>query len=186
MSYTTVDQVAAMFPAFIRGGANQKPSDNYIEIFIDDVAGELDAILARRFGDLIASVAPASSPATSLQVWVGTLPSDAINVLEKLNRYGAAVQLGETLASFGVAGTRDLAKSYAAQYDRMFRQLDARDDRGRPLASGPYDKLFNPLARTETAEPALEGIAGGDMPTGVPAAEEGLSNFFGKFDKRGT
>ena len=174
-----------MFPAFIRGTATQKPADSYIQIFIDDVAGELDAILTRRFGDLIASTEGGVGP-SPLQAWIATLAEDATNVLEKLNRYGAAVQLGQTLASFGVAGTRDLAKSYAAEWERMRRDLDARDDHGRPLLSGPYDKLFNPLARTETAEPALEGIAGGDMPASVSAEQEGLSNFFGKFDKRGT
>jgi hypothetical protein len=185
MAYTSVDQVAAMFPAFVRGGANQKPTDTYIQQFIDDVAGELDAILMRRFGDLIASV-EGGTEQTQLEAWVATLSADATNVLEKLNRYGAAVQLGQTLASFGVAGTRDLAKSYASEWERMRRDLDSRDDRGRPLASGPYDKLFNPLARTETAEPALEGIAGGDQPIGESCANQGLSNFFGKFDKRGT
>jgi hypothetical protein len=179
LSYTTVDKIAAMFPAFIRGGANQKPADSYIQIFIDDVAGELDAILQRRFGDLVASMG-------GFAVWAGALAGDALNILEKINRYGAAAQLGQTLASFGAAGARDLAKTYAGEWERMRHDLDARDDRGQPLLSGPYDKLFNPLARTETAEPALKGIAGGDMPAGQTPTEQGLSNVFGKFDKRGT
>lgn len=182
MSYTTVDKVSAMFPAFVRGGATQKPADSYIQIFIDDVAGELDAVLQRRFGETIAD--PANGGTFS--AWVAQLAADPLAILEKINRYGAATQLGQTLASFGVAGTRDLAKTYGEQYEQMKDDLDARKSDGEPLPSGPYDHLFDPFARTETPRAALRGIAGGDMPAGQTPTEQGLSNVFGKFDKRGT
>ena len=48
MSYTSVTQVAGMFPTFTQNGA-KGPSNTLIQNFIDDVAGEIDAILQRRF-----------------------------------------------------------------------------------------------------------------------------------------
>jgi hypothetical protein len=182
MSYTTIDKVAAMFPAFIRGGAMQKPADSYIQIFIDDVAGELDAILQRRFAEIISDPAHGGT----FSAWINQLAADGLAILQKINRYGAAAQLGQTLASFGVAGTRDLAKSYGEQYEQMKDDLDARKSDGEPLPSGPYDHLFDPYARTETPRAALVGIAGGDMPAGQTPEQQGMSNVFGKFDKRGT
>jgi len=182
MSYTTVTSVAGMYPNFVRGTSQQKPADSLVQQYIDDVAAELDAILDRRFWEAIS----APPYAGSLSAWLAALGTDANNILEKINRYGAAVQLGETLATFGVAGARDLAKSMGDAYERMKAELDARDDRGRPLASGSYDHLFDPLARTETPRPGLEAIAGGDQPADQTPADLGMSNVFGKFDKRGT
>ncbi len=179
MSYTTIDKVAGMFPAFQRGAATQKPSDALLQTYTDDAAGEVDAVLQRRFAQAIAQAA-------SFAAWVATLSLDAVNVLEKINRYGAAAQLGETLATFGVSGARDLARQFAAEYKELLSQLDARDDHGRPLPSGWYDHLFDALARTETPRPAFQAVAGGDQdPTQTPV-DQGLSNVFGKFDKRGT
>ncbi len=185
MSYTTISNVSGMFPTFARGASTQKPADTLIQTYIDDVGSELNAILDRRFAESI----NASPFFGSLSSWLATLGTDANNILEKINRYGAAAQLGETLATFGVAGARDLAKMLAQGYAKMKDDLDARDDRGRPLASGPYDHLFDPLARTESPRSVLQSrppIAGGDQPEGQTPADLGMSNVFGKFDKRGT
>src|SRR5262245_57015750 len=135
MSYTTVSDVAGMFPTFVRGIAQQKPSDALIQQYIDDVASEMNAIIDRRFAEAIAGP-PAYADVAD---FVASLGIDAQNICEKINRYGAAAQLGETLATLGVAGARDLAKSFEAAYEEMFNDLDARDSRGKPLASGPYD-----------------------------------------------
>ncbi len=182
MGYTTVANVAGMFPNFVRGTPQQKPGDALIQTYIDDVGAELNAILDRRFAEGV--TAPPYNG--SIAAWLTGLGTDANNILEKINRYGAAAQLGDTLATFGVVGARDLAKSLATEYERMKDDLDARDVGGEPLRSGPYDHLFDPLARTETPRPALEGIAGGDQPTDRTPADLGMSNVFGKFDKRGT
>jgi len=176
--YTTVENIAGMFPNFVRGGTNQKPADSLIITYAQDVQGEIDAILDRRFYEAMAGSAGVSPAA-----WLASLGSDANNIVEKINRYGAAAQLGETLATFGIAGARDMAKSFDSLYRELKNSLDARDPNGRPLPSGPYDHLFDPLARTETPRPGLEGVAGGDMPTDATAADQGLSNAFSKFDK---
>lgn len=176
MSYTTVTQVAGMFPTFVRGTPQQKPSDTLIQTYIDDVAAEIDAILQRR----------GFSGQTPFSAWVASLSVDALNLVEIINRYGAAAQLGDTLAAFGVAGARELAKSLDEQFADKRNALDARDRNGKPLSSGPYDKLFDLQARTETSEPALQAIAGADQPVDQTPADTGSSAVFGKFDKRGT
>jgi len=176
MGYTTVDQVAGMFPTFVRGTAQQKPADTLIQTYIDDVAGEIDAVLTRR-GFVTTGLSN-----TQIQE---QLSAGALNVCEMINRYGAARQLGETLATFGVATARQQAQSLGANYERLKNDLDARNEQGEPLPSGSYDKYFDALARTESAEPALEAIAGGDMDRSETPFEMGTSQVFGKFDERG-
>ena len=95
-----------MFPTFRRGIPQQNPPDTLIQTYIDDVAGEINAVLDRRFGEAI-QAAPYNG---SLSAWIVALSTDARNVLERINRYGAATQLGQTLASFGVAAVRELAQ----------------------------------------------------------------------------
>ncbi len=179
MSYATISNVAGMFPTFARGGTAQKPADTLIQQFIDDVAAEIDAVLQRRFATII-------SQSASFAVWVAALPLDATNILEKINRYGAAAQLGDTLATFGVAAAREQAKAFRGAFSEMLNELDARDEKGDPLASGRYDHLLDSLARTETPRPAMQAVAGGEQPDTQTTEAEGLSNAFGKFDKRGT
>ncbi len=179
MSYTTVAQVAGMFPTFKRGGTQQNPPDSLIQQYIDDVAGDIDAVLSRRFTEAIGAYA-------SFAAFLASLSTDALNVLEKINRYGAAAQLGQTLASFGVAAAREMEKDFEAQYEELIGQLNARDKNGRPLSAGLYDHLFDPQACSETPRPALKGIAGGDEPAGQTPADSGSSALFGKFDRRGT
>ena len=182
MSYTTVANVAGMFPTFARGTVQQKPSDALIQQYVDDVASEMNAIIDRRFAEAIAGP-PAYDDVAD---FVASIGIDGQNICEKINRFGAAAQLGETLATFGVAGARDLAKAMQMVYQQMISDLDARDDRGKPMAAGAYDHLFDAQARTETPRPGFQGVAGGDQPPDQTAEDIGLSNLFGKFDKRGT
>jgi len=182
MSYTTVGNVAGMFPTFKRGIPQQNPPDALIQQYIDDVASEINAIIDRRFAEAI--IGPPSYD--DVGDFVASLGIDGQNICEKINRYGAAAQLGETLATFGVAGARDMGKSFESIYLEMLDNLDARDSHGKPLNSGPYDHLFDPQARTETPRPGLQGIAGGDQPEDQTPMDIGLSNVFGKFDKKGT
>jgi hypothetical protein len=182
MSYTTVSNVAGMFPTFKRGTPQQNPPDSLVQTYIDDVAGEIDAVLQRRFNEAIQS-APYNG---SFASWLGQLSVDTQNVLERINRYGAAAQLGQTLASFGVAAARDLAQDCQARYSELLNHLNARDTSGRPIAVGLYDHLFDAQAQTESPRPALEGVAGGDQPRGQTPADTGSSQVFGKFDRRGT
>lgn len=182
MSYTTVDQVAGMFPTFKRGTPQQNPPDTLIQTYIDDVAGDIDAVLERRFNEAV-QAAPFNG---SFAAWAAALSLDAQNVLERINRYGAAAQLGQTLASFGVAAARELTLDCETHYGELLNELNARDKDGRATSSGLYDHLFDSLARTETPRPGLEGVAGGDQPRGQTPADTGSSQVFGKFDRRGT
>src|ERR1051325_2398486 len=106
--FSTVENIAGMFPTFQRGISQQKPADTLIVQFGADVQSQLRAVLQRRFGEAIAA-APYNG---TYSLWEAALSADALNILELVNRQGAAVQLGETLASFGVAGARDLSKMY--------------------------------------------------------------------------
>jgi len=182
MSYTTVSNVAGMFPTFLRGITQQNPPDTLIQTYINDVAGDIDAVLERRFNESIQG-SPYNGVFTA---WVAALSTDAQNVLERINRYGAAAQLGQTLASFGVVSARALAQDCETRYDDLLAELNARDKNGHAIPSGLYDYLFDSLAQTETPRPALEGIAGGDQPEGQTPADTGSSQVFGKFDPRGT
>lgn len=244
MGYTTVQNVAGMFPFFVRGAVQQKPSDALIQRYIDDVAGEIDAVLGRRFNELIQgygpaapanflafltalpstsvlwqastayalgalaldsnggvqqvttagtsgasapnwSATPGASTADSTVVWQN-VSGDASRILEKVNRYGAAVQLGQTLATFGLTSARSTAQCFATDYEGLLNDLDARDSKGAPLPSGRYDHLFDPQARTETPRPGLKSVAGGDQPDDQSPVDTGSSQVFGKFDSRGT
>ena len=71
-------------------------------------------------------------------------------MLERINRYGAATQLGQTLASFGVAAVRELAQDCDARYGELLGELNARDKSGQPMPSGLYDRLFDVSAQTQT------------------------------------
>ena len=182
MSYTTVSNVAGMFPTFKRGGPQQNPPDTLIQTYIDDVAGDIDAVLQRRFQEAM----QASSYNGSFPAWAAAFSTDAQNVLERMNRYGAAAQLGQTLASFGVAAARDLGQDCEARYSELLASLRGRDKSGHPVPGGMYDSLFDPATQTETPRPALEGVAGGDQPCGQTPEDTGSSQVFGKFDRRGT
>jgi hypothetical protein len=164
MAYTTLDLVCSLFPTFKRGTAQQNPADTVIQTYLDNHASKINAVLLQRFGEAI-------TQAGSLTAWLAALPQteDASNVLEEINRFGAAVTLVEVFAAYGVSGVRDQAtKVLVPTYERLWNELNARDANGRPTGSGPYDKLFDPLARTETPRPTLEGIGGAETDGTTP------------------
>ena len=174
MGYTNIANVAGSFPTFVRGTAQQKPADAMIQVYIDDTAGDVNAILQRRFGEVIRE-----SYAGSFAAFQAALSADALNVLEKINRYGAAAQLGETLASFGVAAADRLAQEFTNEYNRLLSELNAEPAAG----GGIYDHLFDPQSATPSSRPGLQGIAGGDQSRSQLPGDAGMSNFFGKFQK---
>src|SRR5438132_889069 len=282
-----------MFPSFARGTPQQKPADVLIQTYIDEIEGEITAVLLRRFGEAISeppaqgslpvwlsglSIATvpvqratayalnalvlddngnvqqattAGTTAASLPLWqaahvyalnatifdeqnalvqqasvggtsgttrpafpasLGSLtPPDgtvtwknigsqiawnllpggttadgsvtwtnvtnhASRVLELINRYGACAQLADTLSTLGGASTEKLAEKFKTDFLRMWRQLDARDDKGTPLPSGAYDKYFDPLSRTESPRPAVQAISGADQPLQQVARDVGLES----------
>jgi hypothetical protein len=175
MSYTTVTQVAGMFPTFTRNGP-KGPSDTLIQTFIDDVAGEIDAILQRRFQEAYASL--------GFTAWQGSFSTDQLNLLEKINRYGAGAQLAEVFETSGIAAAARVAKSFEDEYRELCNKLNARDADGKPLApGGDYDYLFDPLAKVETPRPQLGGVAGGDQHPSETSGEDS-TNVFKKWDRR--
>jgi hypothetical protein len=177
MAYTTPDAVAAIFPDFTRGAAGQLPSDAQIQTWIDDTAGEIDALLKRRFALVI-------SNAGGFDAWIAGLGPDAAALLEKINRFGAAAELGHALGT-RVQSAEKLAQRVEQRYDSMMQALNARDEKGNPLDAGPYDLLFDPFAKTESPRPGLVAVAGGDQPDTDDLSDESMSNFFGKFDPKG-
>ncbi len=178
MSYTTVTNVAGMFPTFKTGGTNQAPSNTLIQQYIDDVAGDIDAVLQRRFAQAISQ-----SFGGSFAAFQAAFSTDALNVLEKINRYGACAQLGLTLATMGVAAAERLGKEFEAEFEERLGDLGAYDDKGDAMMSGLYDYLFDPESATESPRPAFEGVAGGDQQRGETAREEGLDDYFWKSEK---
>lgn len=180
MSYTTIANVTGMFPAFAAGSAQQNPSNTLIQIFIDDVGGDIDAVLQRRFQEVI------SSTYGSFAAFQAAFSTDATNVLEKINRYGAAAQLGQTLSTFGIQAAREMAAAFAQEYERLLRDLEGRTASGQLAPGGAYDFLFDPQARVESPRPGFEGVAGGDQPKNQTPEQTGSSALFGKFDPRGT
>jgi len=175
MSYTTVTQVAGMFPTFTQNGA-KGPSNTLIQNFIDDVAGEIDAILQRRFQEAYSSV--------GFGVWQAAFSTDQTNLLEKINRYGACAQLAEAFETAGIAAAARVAKGFEDEYHELCNKLNARDADGKPLPQGgDYDYLFDPLAKVETPRPTLGGVAGGDQYPGENASENS-TNVFKKWDRR--
>jgi hypothetical protein len=175
MSYTTITQVAGMFPTFTRNGP-KGPADTLIQNFIDDVAGEIDAILQRRFQEAYAKL--------GFSAWQAAFGPDPLNLLEKINRYGACAQLAEAFETSGIAAAARVAKSFEDQFRDLCNRLNARDANGKPLTQGgDYDYLFDPLAKVETPRPQLGGVAGGDQYPSETSSE-GTTSVFKKWDRR--
>lgn len=173
MSFTTVAKVTGMFPSFTTG-VNQKPSANDIQTYVDDVDGEIRAILLRRFGE---SIGESATP--TLEGWIGALDALAAAVLEKINRFGAAAQLGFVLATLGSKSTAVLAEKCQADYEQMRDALDARGRNGEPLMSGAYDRFFDAKARVGTPRSGLASVTGADQPKDQVPADLGLNMPFG-------
>jgi hypothetical protein len=164
-----------MFPTFTQNGA-KGPTNTLIQTFIDDVAGEIDAILQRRFQEAYSSMGFAT--------WQGTFGTDPLNLLEKINRYGACAQLAEVFETSGIAAAARVAKSFEDQFHELSNKLNARDADGKPRAEGgDYDYLFDPFAKVETPRPQLGGVAGGDQYPNDTSGEDS-TNVFKKWDRR--
>jgi hypothetical protein len=170
MAFTTVSKITGMFPSFTPG-PTQKPSTDDIQTYVDDVDGELRAVLVRRFSESITET-PSNG---SLILWLNNLDPLAIAVLEKINRYGAAAQLGLVLATLGSKSTAVLAEKLQADYERMRNALDSRDEDGAPLFSGAYDRFFDSMARVESPRPGISVSTGSDQASGETAADRGLN-----------
>jgi hypothetical protein len=147
-----------------------------IQNYIDDVAGEIDAILQRRFQEAYASL--------GFTAWQGAFSADQTNLLEKINRYGACAQLAEVFESSGIAAAGRVAKSFEDDFHEMSNKLNARESDGKPQTQGgDYDYLFDPLAKIETPRPQLGGVAGGDQYPSEASSEASM-NVFKKWDRR--
>jgi hypothetical protein len=254
MGFTSVSMVASMYPTFQRNlsAGQQRPSDQFIQQYIDDLAGHIKSILQRRFGEAINSYTPSGTPATALRsylialgiptiTWLpnlavalgevvvdsntppgvqqvtvagitgtinpedwnatvgGATPDDGtvtwtnigqtpqFQVLERGNRYGAAGQLGEIFASFGVSNAAAIGRHYLdTDWALFIQELNSVDGRGQAKQFGAFDVLFDPLANVSSPRPGLLAIAGADQPWGVGPAQEGLGAYFGKSSIDGT
>ena len=87
--------------------------------------------------------------------------TDQLNLLEKINRYGACAQLAEVFETSGIAAAARVAKGFEDGFREMCNKLNARDPDGKPLTQGgDYDYLFDRWpkskrrARNSAASPA--------------------------------
>jgi hypothetical protein len=180
MSYTTVTNVANLFPNFTRNGP-KGPSDDVIQDFINDEASQINAILQRRFSEAI-SAFPGANPAAQFMAYIASFVagSDQMNLLEHANTFAAA---GELVAIFeatsGAASLSKLASAYEAKAQAIYQELDGRDEKGEVKKDGGrYDKLFDSSARSISPRPDFFGVAGGDQPR---AKDEDVSDYFTKW-----
>jgi hypothetical protein len=132
-AYTTVDAVAGEVPGFLRGG---KITDAQIGNWIRTTAQEINGAMLRRGLPL---------DPTQWQPAGNAASPDPADVLEMLNRVGAAAALAAAIGSQFGAGEYAIAKTLAGIYARMLASLKA----------GDYDKLFRPSAATVESEPLL-------------------------------
>jgi hypothetical protein len=139
-AWTTLDAVVGEVPGFQRGGLIKDPQ---INIWIRSVAQEIAAEMMRRGLSL--------DPATWQPAGSAAQP-DPADVLEMINRMGAAARLAAAISSqfSGGQGEWSVSKNLSGAY---LRQLGA-------LRNGDYDKFFNPAAATVDPEPTFEGSTG--------------------------
>ncbi len=139
MSFTTIDAVAAHYPGFQRGVADQNPSDAQIQAWIEGQSARIAGIAAARGYTLDALAS--SNP-------------QALALLALANEVGAAADLGEALFSLLGPDASPAGWANPNSLRRSFENLLAE------LARGTYDKLFIPTARTGDVYPAFGGVAG--------------------------
>lgn len=195
MGFTTIQNVSGMFPSFVRGTPNQRPTDDLVQQFIDDIASDIVSRLQQRFNEIAAQFGTFNAYLASIGVPppVGVDPTESpwnlgnnqtmqLSVLEKGNRYGAAHQLGVVLSTYGVTGALALSKHYdEADWKPFLAEISAVDRNGRPKVSGAFDMLFDTSSKIMTPRAGLEGIAGGDQQVGVSPAQENAGVWFGKW-----
>jgi len=139
MSFTTIDAVAAHYPGFQRGVADQSPSDAQIQAWIEGQSARLVGIATAR-GYTLDGLATANPQAYAL--------------LALANEVGAAADLGEALFSLLGPDASPAGWANPNSLRRSFENMLAE------LARGTYDKLFVPTARTGDVYPAFGGVAG--------------------------
>ncbi len=137
-TYTTVEAVCAEIPGFARGF---QVSDDTIRRWMSSTAQAIKGALLRRGLSL--------APADWQQAGVDGSPAPG-EVLELVNRLGAAARLAAAVASLFGNQEAAFSKNLSAAY---------KDEMGR-LEEGAYDKLFRPAAATVESGPAF---AGGDL-----------------------
>ncbi|MFB3921596.1 MAG: hypothetical protein ACE145_07730 [Terriglobia bacterium] len=147
MSFTTIDAVAAHYPGFQRGVANQNPTDAQIQAWIEGQSARLAGIAAAR-GYTLEGLSSSNPQGFAL--------------LALANEVGAAADLGEALFSLlgpDPAGAGPAGWANPNSLRRSFENMLAE------LARGTYDKLFVATARTADVSPAFGGVAGqeGDL-----------------------
>ena len=139
MSFTTIDAVAAHYPGFQRGLANQNPSDAQVQQWIESQAARITALAVGR-GYTLDGLASSNPQAYAL--------------VALMNEVGAAADLGDAL--FSLLGPETPAQGWAnpGTLRRSFENMLAE------LARGTYDKVFIAGARTGDVYPAFGGVAG--------------------------
>lgn len=154
MSFTTIDAVAAHYPGFLRGVANQNPSDAQIQAWIDNQAARITALTTAR-GYNLTDLAATNPQAQAL--------------LALINENGAAADLGDAL--FSMLGPGSSAQGWANPNTlrKSFENMIAE------LGQGTYDKLFVATARTGDVYPALGGIAGQETDPTDPETDSNLA-----------
>lgn len=68
MGFTSIANVAALYPTFKRGIPQQQPPDTFIQQFIDDIASVIVSILERRFQQAITAIST-----TSINPWLTSI-----------------------------------------------------------------------------------------------------------------
>jgi hypothetical protein len=125
-TWTTVDAVAGEVPGFQRGG---QISDAQIGIWARTVAQAIAGAMLRRGLSM--------NPADWQQPDTGADPSPA-DVLEMINRLGAAARLAAAIAGQFSQGEWGLAKNLERSYQTEMKALK----------DGDYDKLFRAASAT--------------------------------------
>jgi hypothetical protein len=139
MSFTTIDAVAAHYPGFQRGVADQNPSDAQIQAWIEGQGARIAGIAVAR-GYTLEGLSSSNPQAFAL--------------LALANEVGAAADLGEALFSLLGPDASPAGWANPNALRRSFENMLVE------LAHGTYDKLFVATARTADVSPAFGGVAG--------------------------
>ncbi len=152
MSYCTVDDVCSEFPSFQRNVAGDI-QDSDIQNWIDEAAAEIAAALVQRGFDPDAPPVPLTSRQTLL--------------LKSMNRSAGVAKLGSVLTARVTLQTGEPA-IVTTRAQSLGKILDA-------IRNRAYDGFFGIGSQ-------FGGIAGGEIPNTETLDDEGMSNFFGKFE----
>lgn len=154
MGFTTIDTVAAHYPGFQRGVADQNPSDAQIQAWIESQSARITGLAVGR-GYSLDGLATSNPQAYAL--------------LSLMNEVSAAADLGDAL--FSLLGAEASPQGWAnpASLRRSFENMLAE------LGRGTYDKLFIPTARTGDAFPTFGGTAGQETDPNDPEDDSNIA-----------